>query len=343
MSRVRLTDTIVKTASCAPGQDRREWWDAISTGLVLRVTENGVKTWYAIFRSPVTNKQTKLRLGDVKLTDASNGLTLAQARSENIAVQNDVSAGRDPRIEREKAQALERARLEAERAERSQATFKALTDEYVTEKQGLRPGTIKSYKSALDHEILPALGNKLAREITALDFEVIVERVTKRGKKARARTVKTALGSIWGWARRTAKWRALGVTRDLVAEINPELTTKGEPRKRKLTDDELRELWGAVDASNLGLPTKIAFKLTILLGERSTELIHAPWSEIADLDSDNPRWALPAQRNKGKADKVLPLPPMVATLLRELRAHTGKTPWLIPGGVAHRSQRTQGC
>ena len=331
MAKMRLTDTVVRSATCPKGEDRREWWDTVSAGLVLRVTEGEAKSWYAIYRSPVSGKQTKLRLGDVKITDAEIGLTLAEARSANLRAQADVDAGRDPRIEREKVQAEERRRLETERVERSQATFAALVSDYLAEKQGLRPGTLKSYRSVLDHEILPTLVNKLVREVSALDVEVIVERVAKRGKKARARTVKTALGSVWGWARRTAKWRALGATRDIVSEINPELTTKGQARQRKLTDDELRQLWTAVDASNLGLPTKIAFKLTILLGERSTELIHAPWSEIVDLGGKSPRWVLPAARNKGKAEKVLPLPAMAAELLRALRAETGHTPWVIPG------------
>jgi integrase len=330
MARKRLTDAVVRAAACAKGTDRCELWDAVSHGLVLRVTEAGAKSWYAIYRSPVTSKQTKLRLGDVKNTEAMAGLTLAEARSVNIQVQSDVDAGRDPRIERERAQAEERRRLETQRQKSAMATFRALVDEYLAEKQGLRAGTIKSYQSALDNDILPALGHKLVREITALDFEVVIERVAKKGKRARARNVKTALGSVWGWARRTAKWRALGVTRDLVSEVNPELTTKGAARTRKLTDDELRTLWASVEASNLGQPTKIAFKLTILLGERSTELIHAPWSEIVDLDGASPRWVLPAARNKGKAEKVLPLPPMAAGLLRELRTHTDRSPWLIP-------------
>jgi integrase len=341
MAKARLTDLIVRTASCPPGKDRREWWDSISTGLVLRVTESsvepdgrterpGTKSWYAIYRSPITGKQTKLRLGDVKLTDAANGLTLSQARIENIQVQSEVSAGRDPRIDREQAQAAQRQRLATDGIERAQATFRGLADDYLAEKRGLRSGTLKCYRSALDRELLPMLGDKLVRDLTALDFEVVVERVAKRRKRARARTVKTALGSIWSWARRTAKWRALGITRDLVAEINPELTTKGEARRRKLTDEELRELWGAVEASNLRLPTKIAFKLTMLLGERATELIHAPWSEFA-LDGDPPRWTLPAERNNGKSEKTLPLPPMAAALLRELKSATGHTHWLIPG------------
>jgi integrase len=327
---VRLTNAVVEAATCPKGGDRREWWDAISTGLVLRVTERGSKTWYAIYRSPVTGKQTKMRLGDVKVTEAENGLTLADARSANIRVQSEVDSGRDPRVEREKEQAETRRQLDAERFAQSHATVQAMVDDYLANKQGIRPSTLEVYRSAFDREILPAIGTKPVRDVTALDLELIVSKVAKRGKRARARNVKTTLGSVWGWARRTAKWRELGVTRDLVSEINPELTTKGAARKRKLTDHELRHFWQAIEASNLTLPTKIAFKLTILLGERSTELIEAPWSEIEGLEGNAPRWALPAARNKGKSDKVLPLPPMAAELMRELRAATGKTPWLIP-------------
>ena len=284
MPKVRLTNTVVETAKCPPGNGRREWWDSVSTGLVLRVTESGAKSWYAIYRSPVTNKQTKLRLGDVKETDASNGLTLAQARSENVKVQGGVDARRDPRIERARAQAEERQRLDAERHERSHATFSALVDDYLAEKQGLRPGTLKTYRSVLDREILPALSNKLVREVTALDLEALIERIAKQGKRARARTIKTALGSIWGWARRTAKWRALGLDARHRVGGQPGPHDKGRTTQKEAKRRRTPRPMAGGRSQQFGIPTKIAFKLTILLGERSTELIHAPWSEIVDLD-----------------------------------------------------------
>lgn len=332
MAKVEIQATTIRAAKCAPGQDRHEIWDTVSNGLVLRVTASGTKTWYAIYRSPITKKQTKHRLGEVRETDATVGLTLKEARAENQQLQATVGIGRDPRIELERQQDAERQRIDTERRERSGATFQALVDDYLADKQGLRAGSLKCYRSVLDREILPAIGTKLIKELTALDFELIVERVAKRGKKARAQTVKTALGSIWGWARRTAKWRVMGVTRDLVAEINPDLTKKqaNEARTRKLTDDELKHLWRATDDCHLGLPTKIAFKLTILLGERSTELLHAPWTEIVDLDGSSPRWVLPGDRHKGKTEKVLPLPPLAVELLKQLHGVTGRTPWLIP-------------
>lgn len=78
---------------------------------------------------------------------------------------------------------------------------------------------------------------------------------------------------------------------------------KGEvPRERVLSDDELKAIWQAADT--LKEPSRGLVKMMILTGQRRDEVRCLPWAEL-DLDSN--LWTLPASRNKGKREHVVPL------------------------------------
>src|SRR5262249_4869710 len=160
--------------------------------------------------------------------------------------------------------------------------------------------------------------------------EILLEALVKRGVPARARTVRTVLSALFKWAVSSAKWRDMGVRRNVARDVRGDLTPRARPSDRKLTDHELRELWNAIEASKLGIHVKGALKLTVLLGERSAELVEAPWTEIVDLDGDNPRWVLPADRHKGKTEKITPLSSFSVAILKELHSITGSTGWIVP-------------
>lgn len=71
-------------------------------------------------------------------------------------------------------------------------------------------------------------------------------------------------------------------------------------------------------------------RLLALLFPRPSELREARWEEI---DFDHALWRIPAERMKGRAPHVVPLPEQALTLLRELHGLTGRREFLFP----HRS------
>ena len=65
---------------------------------------------------------------------------------------------------------------------------------------------------------------------------------------------------------------------------------------------------------------------------RTTELRAARWSEIENIDGNEPLWRIPAERMKMKREHIVPLAPQAVAVLRELRALPGSdaTPFLFP-------------
>jgi integrase len=74
---------------------------------------------------------------------------------------------------------------------------------------------------------------------------------------------------------------------------------KDRERKRILTDDELRAVWRAAEASLEPFERMVRFIL--LTGARRTEAAAMAWIEL------NGEWILPAVRNKAKVDLIRPL------------------------------------
>jgi integrase len=106
---------------------------------------------------------------------------------------------------------------------------------------------------------------------------------------------------------------------------------KERPSDRVLTDAELRQLWGGLDA-HPGHASD-ALRLRLLLGQRGAEVIGMRWDEI---DFVNKTWELPGARTKNGRPHIVPLPATAIALLKRVRAGVpddeprvfpGLTPW----------------
>jgi Arm DNA-binding domain len=71
MPRVELTDRFVA------GSKYGDYFDAKTPGLNLRVTPNGVRSWFLIFTSPKDGKRARATLGRYPQTSLSRARTLA--------------------------------------------------------------------------------------------------------------------------------------------------------------------------------------------------------------------------------------------------------------------------
>jgi len=110
-----------------------------------------------------------------------------------------------------------------------------------------------------------------------------------------AAKARAALSTLFMWAMQTG-----------LIEHNPVIGTiqpkDGKPRERVLSDNELAAIWNACKDDDYGR----IVRLLILLGARRQEIGGLRWSE---LDLDNDRWLLPAQRSKNGRAHELPLMP----------------------------------
>ena len=84
MPRVVLTDRFVGGAKVG------DFFDVKTPGLNLRVTDSGVKSWFALYTSPKDGKRARLTLGRYPQT------SLARARTLALEAYGHVEAGPRP-------------------------------------------------------------------------------------------------------------------------------------------------------------------------------------------------------------------------------------------------------
>jgi integrase len=129
-------------AAIRPGETTRTLWDGQATGLCLRVTPRGSKTYYLVYRMGGRGYRLRwLRLG--RFAD----LPLARARELARAYRAQVDAGTDP------AEALAKKVFEG-------ATVADACERFMREyaPANLKPGSAQNYAGAIRTHILPGLG-----------------------------------------------------------------------------------------------------------------------------------------------------------------------------------------
>jgi integrase len=96
--------------------------------------------------------------------------------------------------------------------------------------------------------------------------------------------------------------------------------------------DEVPTFLKSLEAYDGDQRTRLALRLMVLTFARTTELRAARWSEIENIDSNEPLWRIPAERMKMKREHIVPLAPQAIAVLRELRALPGSeaSPFLFP-------------
>jgi integrase len=62
--------------------------------------------------------------------------------------------------------------------------------------------------------------------------------------------------------------------------------------------------------------TRLALRLMVLTFARTTELRAARWSEIENVDGNEPLWRIPAERMKMKREHIVPLAPQAVAVRR---------------------------
>lgn len=99
---------------------------------------------------------------------------------------------------------------------------------------------------------------------------------------------------------------------------------EAEPRRRVLTDEEMRRLLDAIGEEKSAF-LRCAFRLLIETGARRSEVLRARWS---DFDLDGKVWTIPSPKSGHK--QVVPLTDSVVAMLRDA-PRMKSSPWLVPG------------
>jgi integrase len=296
--RANLTHTIV-AALKAPSAGQIDCWDSKIPGFGIRSSVGGSKTWIVRYRQ--NGKKQRYTLGRWP------SMGVADARQEARRYLGEVAGGNDPA----------RTRAEA----KAQPTFAELAELYLKHHANVkkRPRSVAADVYMLNADLLPAWKDRKLATIGRRDVIALLDETVARGAPIHANRLRALTSTIFNFA----------IGRDLT-EYNPAYKVPRpaleRTRERRLSDDEVRRLWVALEAEPLKI--QVAYKLAVLTAARRSEILGLAWSE---LDLDDRWWVLAANRSKNGEEHRIPLGPTAIALLRSLEA-TRKSPFVFAGG-----------
>lgn len=283
-----------------------------SSGLYLLVSKAGSKVWK--WKYYHEGKEKVLTIGDYPK------VSLREARDQRDEAKYNLSKGIPP------------VTPKATEVDLSQ-TFGGIAEEWLERKKKTwSPATAEKAVSLLDAYLLPTLGDRTARGISAMDALAVLQRVEARGLGETTRRCRQYLSQIMRYAVVTGR-----------ADVDPCPSLAGafmpvKVRHRAAIIDEsgltraVRMIW-AYDRSRV---VSTAIKLQVMLAVRPGELRHMEWSEI---DLDKAEWNIPAEKMKMREPHLVPLPRQAADLLRALHPYTGRGMYVFTNPRAPKGDR----
>jgi integrase len=264
-----------------------------------RSLPSGVVTYG--YRYRVKGKQRWLPLG------LHGGITPQQARRLAKKRAGEVADGRDPVAEQK-----------AERQARKGAlTVNALLDSFVEIHVRKNLRSAPEYERVFDKYVRPRIGSKSLRDVSRSDVVAMLDRIAAQNGGVMADRTLAHLSTAFNWhAVRDDTFNSPIIKG--MARTKP----RERARKRSLDDQEIRDVWKALDTANVPDCYPAFVRSLFLTGARRSEVAGMSWPEI-----DGDIWVIPAERG-GKqghktgdrtGEKVVPLTAAVLYLLGKPR------------------------
>jgi integrase len=249
------------------------------SGLVLRVSPTGSKSWALTARRPGHKNPSRFTLGDYRY------LTLTEARNKAHKFKADLRDGIDPIADKRKR------RAEAAETKEEPDTVRSISVRFLKHCKK-KNRTAGEQERIIAHDVLPVWGDRSLSDIKKRDVLDLLER--------KADTSPVMANRLLALIRRFFNW---AVTVDLL-DKNPaadlEAPHKEKSRDRVLNDNELVLFWSSTEA--IGRPYAPAYRFLCLTGQRLSEVGGMSWSEV---DIEKAEWVIPADGAKnGKAHAV---------------------------------------
>ena len=297
---MRLTDKGI--AALKPEAERYEKWEDGRTGLGVRVSPKGRKSWIYMYR--FDGKARRLTLGTYP------ALTLANARVKHAQAKETLEQGNDPGA----------LHVEKRRTERQAETVNDLAEEYLEKWARPRKRSAAEDERILNKDVLPAWGKRKARDIRRRDVILLLDGIVERGAPIAANRTLGIIRRMFNFA----------VARDLL-DATPvamvKAPAKENQRDRVLSADEIRLLWNGLDDAAMSPAIKLVLKLQLVTAQRKGEIIGAA---LAEFDIEEHAWIIPAARAKNGIAHKVPLSPMALGLIEEAKSLANGSGWLFP-------------
>lgn len=334
----------------------------VDTGLMVRVSTSGVKTW--IVQYMVGGKQRDFALARPWGPNSNEShLSLADARAEAERIRSLARQGIDYKNQQEQARSAEAQRLVDEareaalRADQNRSDSLSVQDLFGS---WLRDGVRRKdgnheLRRSFTADVLPAVGKIAVKDLTEHDLRAVLRGMVERGVNRSSVVMRNNLTQMFAWAMKRQPWRKLlanGDPMDLIEIeriVDPKYDLDNQ-RDRVLSPEEIRELHcifqrvrtDHVLAVNkrygvrpINAITELAVWIMLSTLCRVGELSMAKWDHI---DFDAALWHIPKENVKNNvADLDVFLSPFALAKFRHLHQLTGGKAWCFPGrdGASH--------
>jgi integrase len=310
MPRIKLTDRFVASAKAVGDQERTEYFDTVTDGLVLRVSAaSGLKAWYFTFTSPRDGKWARTKLG------AYPAVALADARGRALEAATAVAAKDDPRnIMRAQAAAA--------------MTVAALIETYVSDPEKAALRSIREITRRLRRNVVSKIGAVRLSELRRRDVRNVTEALARRGAATEAARVFEDVHAMLQWA----------VDHEYI-DHNPiggmAKPASGKPRERVLSEEEIAKLWRILPAALArSRQCQHIIRLCLVTGQRVGEVAGIT---RAELDLTAREWRLPGSRVKNKRAHSVPLSDIAIAVIKDATGDVEENEFLFPCGAGHLS------
>lgn len=335
-NRKRKSLTDIGIGNLKPGAERREIADGGAHGLYLIVQPSGMKSFAVRYR--LHGKPQKLTLGrwqrpedrkEKTATEPKVGdpISLADARTLAAETLRQVGRGRDPGAS--KRHAKHHQMLAAAN------TFKVVAMEYLKRICGMKEGADgnptfdaaakKKMRSGPDRyatlkrSVFPEIGARPIGEIKKSEIVKLLDKIEDESGPVMADRTLALIRVIMNWhAARDDDFRS-PIVRGM-SRAKP----KERARKRTLTDEEIRDIWAALDKADVPRAYPPFVKALLLCAVRRNEA-----AQMSSAEFDGDLWTIPGERYKTKLDHVVPLSAQAKALIGEKPEDFKGNSWFV--------------
>jgi integrase len=274
-------------------------WDPELPGFGVRLRSGSA---FYIVQYRVGTKQRRESLGDIRKTE------LEQARKNARVRFAQVELGIDPRAERDKLEASQKA---------DGLTFRVLADDYLAARESVQAVNTHNAAKRYFAQHWAPLHRRPVHTIDRATVAALLRDIVRDHGRTSAARARGNLSALFAWAMREG-----------VVASNPVVGTNDphegiEPRDRVLAPDELKAVWGQCQDDDFGR----IVRLLLLTACRREEIGGLRWSEV---DLETGKLLLPKERTKSRRPLVLTLPETARSILRAAPRRAGRD--LVFGG-----------
>lgn len=276
-------------------------------GFVARCLNSGAVTYGYRYRDKTTGKQRWLGLG------LHGNITAEQARDFAKKAAGEVADKKDPQGD------LEVSRAEAKREMlANQNTVNVVLDAFEKDHvEGLRSGD--QVKTAFTNHVRPRIGDKSIYDLKRSDITTMLNEIKAESGPVIADRVLAHVRKAFNWQMVQDDEFKSPIVRGM-AKTKP----KERARKRILADDEIRDVWKALEQIERPACYPRYVKSLLLAMTRRNESARMHTDELeGDL------WIIPGARYKNKQDHVIPVTAAIRELIGEKPAGCNANSWFV--------------